>query len=136
MREGERRGGKTQGLEQAVLFLFACRARIFLPSLLRGSGSRDIHYNILGFPGGSAVRIHLPMQERRVQTLGQEDLQEEGMATHSSVLAWEIPRTEEPGGLQTMGLQRVRRDLVATILPPPCVSAWHMKDPESIQSSA
>ena len=44
------------------------------------------------------------MQERRDQTLGQEDLLEEGMATHSSVLAWEIPRTEEPGRLQSMGL--------------------------------
>ena len=111
MREGERRGGKTRGLEQAVLFLSACRARIFLPSLLRGSGSRDIHYNILGFPGGSVVRIHLPMQERRVQTLGQEDLLEEGMATHSSVLAWGIPWTEEPGEIQFMGSQKSRTRL-------------------------
>ena len=93
-------------------------------------------YSLYSRLAGSAVRICLPMQERRVQTLGQEDLLEEGMATHSSVLAWEIPRTEEPGRLQTVGLQRVRRDLVATILPLPCVSAWHMKDPESIQSSA
>ena len=76
------------------------------------------------------------MQERRDQTLGQEDLLEEGMATHSSVLAWEIPRTEEPGGLQTMGLQRVRRDLgTTTTPPPPCVSAWPMKGPESVQHS-
>jgi len=41
---------------------------------------------------------------------GQEDLLEEGMATHSSILAWRIPRTEEPGGLQSMGSQRVRHD--------------------------
>ena len=40
----------------------------------------------------------------QVPSLGQEDLLEEGMATHSSVLAWEIPRTEEPGRLQSMGL--------------------------------
>ena len=42
--------------------------------------------------------------------LGQEDYLEEGMATNSSILAWEIPWTEEPGGLQSMGLQRVRHD--------------------------
>ena len=46
----------------------------------------------------------------RVQSLGQEDPLEEGMATDSSVLAWEIPWTEEPGGLRSMGLQRVRHD--------------------------
>ena len=44
-------------------------------------------------------------QETRVQSLGQEDPLEEGMATHSSVLAWKIPWTEEPGGLQSMGSQ-------------------------------
>ena len=42
----------------------------------------------------------------RVQSLGQEDTLEEGMATHSSILAWEIPWTEEPGGLQSIGLQK------------------------------
>ena len=42
-----------------------------------------------------------------VRSLGREDPLEEGMATHSSILAWRIPRTEEPGGLQSMGLQRV-----------------------------
>ena len=42
--------------------------------------------------------------------LGQEDPLEKGMDTHSSSLAWKIPRTEEPGGLQSMGLQRVRRE--------------------------
>ena len=42
------------------------------------------------------------MRETRVQSLGQEDLLEEEMATHSSILAWRIPRTEEPGGLQSM----------------------------------
>ena len=49
-------------------------------------------------------------QETRDQSLGQEDPLEEGMATHSSILAWRIPRAEEPGGLQSMGLQRVRHD--------------------------
>ena len=48
------------------------------------------------------------MQETQVPTLGWEDPLEEEMATHSSILAWSIPWTEEPGGLQTMGSQRVR----------------------------
>ena len=47
------------------------------------------------------------MQESRVQSLGWEDLLEKEMATHSSILAWKIPMTEEPGRLQPMGLQRV-----------------------------
>ena len=45
------------------------------------------------------------MQETRVQFLGQEDPLEEEMAIHSSILAWKIPWTEEPGGLQSMGSQ-------------------------------
>ena len=45
------------------------------------------------------------MQETEVRSLGREDPLEEGMATHSSILAWRIPWTEEPGGLQSMGLQ-------------------------------
>ena len=49
-------------------------------------------------------------QERRVPSLDQEDPLEEGMATHSSNLAGKIPWTEEPGRLQSMGLQRVRHD--------------------------
>ena len=47
------------------------------------------------------------MQETQVWSLGWEDLLEKGMAAHSSILAWRIPWTEEPGGLQSMGLQRV-----------------------------
>ena len=50
------------------------------------------------------------MQEMRVQSPGQEDPLEKEMAIHSSILAWEIPRTEEPGGLQSIGSRRVRRD--------------------------
>ena len=49
--------------------------------------------------------------ETWVRFLGYEDPLEKEMATHSSILAWEIPRTEEPDGLQSMGLQRVRYDL-------------------------
>ena len=50
------------------------------------------------------------VQETWVRSLGWEDPLEEGKATHSSILAWRIPWTEEPGGLQSMGWQRVRQD--------------------------
>ena len=62
------------------------------------------------FPGGSTVENPPAMQdsqEMQVQSLGQEDPLEEGMATHSSILAWRIPWTEEPGRLQSIGLERV-----------------------------
>ena len=51
------------------------------------------------------VKNLLAILETRVQSLGQEDPLEEGMATHSSILAWRIPWTEEPGGLVSIGLQ-------------------------------
>ena len=50
------------------------------------------------------------MRETRVQSLGQEDPLEKEVATHSSILAWKIPWTEEPGRLQSMGSRRVRHD--------------------------
>ena len=50
------------------------------------------------------------MQETWVQSLGQEESLEKEVAAHSSILAWEIPWTEEPGGLQPMGLHRVKHD--------------------------
>ena len=68
---------------------------------------------VRGFPDGSAVKNRSAMQERQekqVQSLGWEDPLEEDMATHSSILAWEIPRTEEPGGLQFIGFQRIGHD--------------------------
>ena len=79
-----------------------------------GSSSRYMHdkMSLRVFLGGSV--INNPMQETQemwVQSLGLEDPREEGMATHSSVLAWEIPRTEEPRGLQSMGSQRVGHNL-------------------------
>ena len=52
------------------------------------------------------------MQETWVQSLGQEEPLEEEMTIHSSILAWKIPWTEEPGGLQPMGSQRVRHNLL------------------------
>ena len=62
---------------------------------------------MLGFPSGSAVKNPRAMQETWVQPLGREDALEKKMATHSSILTWEIPWTEEPGGLQSMGFQGV-----------------------------
>ena len=59
------------------------------------------------------VKNPLPMQampEMRVQSLGQEDPLQEEMATHSSILAWRIRSTEEPGGLQSIGLHKVEDD--------------------------
>ena len=55
------------------------------------------------------------MQETRVQSLGWEDPQEKEMTTHSSIPAWEIPRAEEPGGLQSTGSQRVRHDWMSNM---------------------
>ena len=63
------------------------------------------------------VKNNLPaMRETRVQFLGQEDPLEKGKATHSSILAWRIPGREEPGRLQSMGLQRVRQLFKTAIL--------------------
>ena len=58
------------------------------------------------FPGGSVIKNLPAKQETRVQSLGWEDPLKKGMATHSSILAWRIPRTEKPGKLQSMELQK------------------------------
>ena len=79
------------------------------------------------------------VQETQVRSLGREDPLEEGMTTHSSILAWIIPWTEEPGGLQSMELQGVRHDwatdtLAQTVKNPPAmqetqVQSLGQKDP-------
>ena len=73
----------------------------------------------MGFPCGSVVK-NLPAirepQEMLVQSLGGEDALEEGMATHSWILAWRVPWTEDPGGLQSMGLRRVGHDSALRVL--------------------
>ena len=66
-----------------------------------------------GFPGGAAVKNRLPVQETQemeVRSLGWEDFLEEEMATRSSILAWRIPWTEEPGGPQSEGSQGAGQD--------------------------
>ena len=65
---------------------------------------------MLGFPSGSAMKNAPAVQELRVPSLGQEGPLEKEMATHSSILAWKIPWTEELGGLQSMASQRVGYD--------------------------
>ena len=64
-----------------------------------------------GFPGGASGEESISNAgDSRVWSLGQKDPLEEGMATHSSILAWRTPWTEEPGGLQSMGSQRAGQD--------------------------
>ena len=64
----------------------------------------------MGFPSGSAVKNLPAMQETQVQSLGQEETLEKSMSTPSSILAWRIPWTDKPFGLQSIGSQRVRHD--------------------------
>ena len=72
------------------------------------------YYSIYSFFGASQVALVVKnppaMREPWVQSLDREDPLEEDMATHSSILAWEIPWTEESGGPQSIGLQRVGHD--------------------------
>ena len=65
---------------------------------------------VLGFPVAQKVKNLPTMRETQVQSLSQEDPLEKGMATHSSILAWRIPWTEEPGGPQSTGSQRGKHD--------------------------
>ena len=67
-----------------------------------------IHY-FRGFPDGSVVKNPPAIQETRVGSLSQEDPLEKEMPSHSSILAWKVPWTEEPGGLQSIGC-RVRHN--------------------------
>ena len=77
------------------------------------SARKGIHWVMRASPVVLVVRnppAKQEMQETRVRSPGWEDPLEKGMATHSSILAWIIPRTEEPGGLQSLGSQRVGHD--------------------------
>ena len=77
-------------------------------------------YNIMlsanqDFPGGSEDKASACNVETRVRSLGWEDPLEKEMSTHSSILVWRIPWTEEPGGLQSTGSQRVRHEWVTSL---------------------
>ena len=78
------------------------------PGVGRSPGSWAL---FLGFPCGSAGEESTCNARDPGSTLGQEDPLEKEMATHSSILAWEIPWTEEPGELQSVGLQRIGHEL-------------------------
>ena len=85
------------------------------PYLPRSRDSHDSEQTDLdnfpsGFSGGSVIKNLPVIHEMQVRTLGREDPLEKEITAHSSILAWEIPWTEAPGGLQFMGSQRVRHD--------------------------
>ena len=88
---------------QLVLFKSSLSLLIFCQVLLLITNCRYLQASLVV----QMVRNLPGMQETQVQSLGWEEPLERGMATHSSVLAWRIPWTEEPGGLQSKGLQRV-----------------------------
>ena len=77
---------------------------------VHGIQELDTSEHSIGFPGGSLSKESACNVGDQVQSLGREDPPEKEMATHSSILAWRIPWTEEPGGLQTVGSQRVGHD--------------------------
>ena len=113
---GGQRRGAPRGEREAVGWLAYPSSLPAVPLALRIHCSFCFSPRMgwgLGFPGGSAVK-NLParqeMQEALVRSLGQEDSLEEGTGTHSSILAWRPPWTEEPGGLESMGSQRVGDD--------------------------
>ena len=100
-------------------FLILWRGKNFSPNFVLFCLKRSLKFyklqapHHLAFTGGSVVK-NLPamqdLQETWLQPLGWEDPLEKEMATSTSVLAWRIPWTEEPGGLQSLGSQRVGRD--------------------------
>ena len=81
----------------------------------RSEGESYIYWEPEASLVAQMVKRLLSMQETRVQTPGQEDLLEKEMATHSSTLAWKIPWMEEPGGLQSMGSQRIGHDWATSL---------------------
>ena len=98
-------------INKLLLFKNQCKNECQLLNILlisfRSSSSTFVcPYLIYGFPDGSLVRIHLPMKEMQVLSLGQEESLEKDMATHSSILAEKIPWKEESGSLQPMGSQK------------------------------
>ena len=97
----DHRGGRKECLWQYILTNYF--PKIFLETYILAGG----------FPNGSVTKnppAVQEMQERQVWSLGQQDPLEEEMATHSSILAWKIPWLEEPGGLLSMGLQKIGHD--------------------------
>ena len=69
---------------------------------------KSLSIHLLGFPGVSVVKNLQNSVGDTVLSLGWEDPLEKGMATHSIILAWEVPWTDESGGMQSMGLQKIQ----------------------------
>ena len=90
---------------------------IFSPLFQSSSNFIRTYLNIRAFLVAQTVKNPLAMQETQVQSLGREDPLEKGMATHSSILVWEIPWTEEPGRLQSMGSQKSWTQLSNNSIP-------------------
>jgi len=67
----------------------------------------EFKFKSLGFPGASMIKNPSTTQETQIQSLSQEDPLEKEMVTHSSIVAWRIPWTEEPGGLQAISWQEL-----------------------------
>ena len=99
-----------------------------------GMNQRQLPFK-LGFPGGSVVKNLPDKQEIGVWSLGWEDPLEKEISTHSTILAWEIPWTEETGGLQSMESQRVKPKL-ATKPPPPFKLHGKRKRQSKVQFSS
>ena len=100
-----------------LLLPVSCQCYLWL-----GPYYSNLNGNLRASPVAQMVKNLPALWETWFQSLGQEDSLEKGMATHSNILAWEIPWTEEPGGLQSTGLQRVGRDLATK--PPPHLSFY------------
>ena len=89
--------------------------RIYLSLGKRKFNKWDFQLLLVSSELGASLVAHMvknlpTIQETQVRSLGREDPLEKGMATHSSILAWRSPWTEDPGGLQSMGSQRVRHN--------------------------
>ena len=80
---------------------------VFKLNTVKSSPLESTYTSVWAFLLTQTIKNSPAMLETRVQSLDQEDPLEKGMATHSSILAWRIPCTEKPGGLQSMGWQRV-----------------------------
>ena len=103
---GEEVNSKQDNLEEASLHgvIPMCVSKSKLTPLIRTSVPLDFGPTLVA----QTVKSLPELQETHVRSLGQEDPLEKGMGTHSSILAWKIPCTEESGGLQSTGSHRVR----------------------------
>ena len=97
-----------------TVFFFCCSVAKSCPTFCNPMDSSCPFYVLLGASLMAQLVNDPPaMQETCARSLGGEDPLEKEMATHFNILAWEIPWTEEPGGLQSTGLQKIRHDLAS-----------------------